>query len=257
MDIACPECAAAYEIDEATIGPSGRKVRCAACGHVWRVSPAAAETAAPPEPEALPEANATTDPAPAEPASEEPAAETPPALPEPVEEQPPPKTRWLKDPKKGGGGPGAFRKILNWRTGAIAAAMILVAGGIHQRERVVRHLPQTARLFAAVGLPVNLRGIEIRSVQSRVVEDSDETVLVVEGELVNVANRRVDVPRLHFSLAGADGRQVYVWSAQADRGVLQPGETLVFRRRLAAPPAEAKAVSVRFLTRSDITAGIK
>lgn len=169
----------------------------------------------------------------------------------------PPKARWLKDPKKGGGRPAAWRRLLNWRASAIAATILLVAGGLHQRERVVRHLPQTARLYAVIGLPVNLRGIEIRSVQSRVIEEADEAVLVVEGELVNVAGRRVDVPRLHFTLAGPDGRQVYVWSAQADRGVLQPGETLVFRRRLAAPPAEAKAVSVRFLTRSDITAGIK
>ncbi len=39
MDIACPNCAAAYELDDATVGPKGRKVRCAACGEVWRVMP--------------------------------------------------------------------------------------------------------------------------------------------------------------------------------------------------------------------------
>jgi hypothetical protein len=67
----------------------------------------------------------------------------------------------------------------------------------------------------------------------------------------------VDVPRLYFAVLGKDGQQIYAWSAQADRSSLQPGEKLNFRRRLAAPPSESKDVSVRFLTRSDITAGIR
>jgi hypothetical protein len=121
----------------------------------------------------------------------------------------------------------------------------------------VRHLPQTARLYAALGYPVNLRGIEIRNVRSRMAEEGEDSVLVVDGELANVSGRRLDVPRLHFSLTGADGRPLYAWDAPAERPALEPGESLSFRRRLAAPPAEARDVSVRFVARSDITAGIK
>jgi predicted Zn finger-like uncharacterized protein len=36
MDIACPTCTATYEIDDATVGETGRKVRCVACGTIWR-----------------------------------------------------------------------------------------------------------------------------------------------------------------------------------------------------------------------------
>ena len=251
MDIACPECAAAYEIDEATLGPAGRRVRCANCGTVWRampVAPAATRAAAEAD-----EAWPSTDKPLAEAGG--PGAAALPPEPASAEEQPA-GSRWVDDAARSKP-PPVWRRLANLRTGAAAAVALLLFAALHQREQVVRLLPQTARLYAAAGLKVNLRGIEIRNVQSRVVSEGEDSVLVVDGELVNIAGRRVDVPRLHFALLGPEGRQVFVWSAQADRPALQPGETLPFRRRLAAPPADAREVSVRFLTPSDITAGIK
>jgi predicted Zn finger-like uncharacterized protein len=294
MDIACPACAETYEIDDASVTASGRKVRCAACSVVWRVFPVGydpqtgqplaqpddeaqsrretaltwgAEGSEAAEVETAPGAPAEATPLtieaelPAEPPAAEERAEAVQAEPVQAEtvEEPAPAPRgakWTKDKKAKKPG-GAWKKLPGWQTGAIAATFAILTAGVVLRESVVRHVPQTASLYAAVGLPVNLRGIIIRNVASRVVTDNDESVLVVDGDLVNITDRRVDVPRLHFTLLGKDGQQLYVWSAQADRGVLQPGEKLNFRRRLAAPPEDAKDVKVRFLNRSDMTAGIK
>jgi hypothetical protein len=165
--------------------------------------------------------------------------------------------KWAKEkPSKKGRGNRKGLK-LGWPSAAIAASLLLVVAGLHQRDRLVRYVPQMAKLYAALGMPVNLRGIAIVNVASRIVNDNEESVLVVDGDLVNITERKVDVPRLYFAVLGKDGQQIYAWSAQADRPSLQPGEKLNFRRRLAAPPAESKDVSVRFLTRSDITAGIR
>jgi hypothetical protein len=138
-------------------------------------------------------------------------------------------------------------------TGVVAT----FASGYAVRDKVVRMLPHSAAIFDAVGKPVNLRGIDIREVRSRLVDDNGVNILVIDGNLVNVAGDRVPVPRLRFAVIGDKGQELYVWSAQADKPQLQPGETLAFRRRLAAPPTEGKDVTVRFLGASDITAGLK
>jgi predicted Zn finger-like uncharacterized protein len=39
MRLACPDCGATYEIDDAAIAPSGREVACSACGARWRALP--------------------------------------------------------------------------------------------------------------------------------------------------------------------------------------------------------------------------
>lgn len=253
MDIACPQCAAAYEIDSASVTPAGRKVRCADCTTVWRVFPAGydAETGSPPPENAGPEAA----PPPNEPAMD--AAESLPERPFEETEVPAGRARLTRSPQAKRQRINPFRALLSWQTAAIAATLLTGAAAYLQRERVVRHLPQTARLYAAVGHPVNLRGIEIRNVSSRIIGEGDDPVLVVDGDLVNITDRKVDVPRLHFTVTGKDGQKVFAWSAQADRTSLQPGEKLNFRRRVAAPPAEARDVSVRFLLPSDMTAGIK
>jgi predicted Zn finger-like uncharacterized protein len=38
LQVACPQCGAGYAVPLAKIGPQGRKLKCAACGHVWVVN---------------------------------------------------------------------------------------------------------------------------------------------------------------------------------------------------------------------------
>jgi predicted Zn finger-like uncharacterized protein len=280
MDIACPTCAATYEIDDGSVGEAGRKVRCAECATIWRVhrsgriefpllaapTPPLTEQAAPSTtvanlPEAPPLAPDEADLAPTAdlpgPAGD--LGEAEPAEP-PAAPVPPPrgKARITAGTRPGKSAPSAaLRSILSLKTLVLVAASVLLAGAFTMRERVVRFVPQTAAVFAAVGAPVNLRGIDIRDVKSRTVEDNGVNVLVVDGNLVNLRDQQVTVPRLRFAVIGDRGQEIFVWSAQADRTTLRPGEMLNFRRRLAAPPTDGKEVTVRFLSASDITAGLR
>jgi predicted Zn finger-like uncharacterized protein len=152
--------------------------------------------------------------------------------------------------------PGMMKKLMSLPVAGTLMVLAVLAGGILQKQRVVEYLPQTAKLYAAIGMPVNLRGIEIANVKSRLIDDNGIQVLVVDGDLRNVAGKQVPVPRLRFSVLGEKGDEIYAWSAQADKNSLNPGESINFRRRLAAPPQDGHRVNVRFLTAADITAGI-
>jgi predicted Zn finger-like uncharacterized protein len=128
---------------------------------------------------------------------------------------------------------------------------------IGARNEVVRYLPQTASLFAAIGLPVNLRQLDFQNVHITRESQNGASILLVEGKIASKAHKPLEVPRLRFAARNATGQEVYVWTARPDRSVLQPGETMEFQSSLAKPPAEATDVMVRFFTAQDAMAGGK
>lgn len=120
------------------------------------------------------------------------------------------------------------------------------------RADVVRALPQTASLFAAIGLPVNLRGLEFANVTVTRDQHEGVSVLVVEGLILSVAKTPVDVPRLRLSIRNESGAEIYSWTTLPTRNILGAGEQLPFRSRLASPPADGREVMVRFFNRKDL-----
>ena len=120
------------------------------------------------------------------------------------------------------------------------------------RSDVVRAMPQTAPLFAAIGMPVNLRGVAITDVTITREASEAVPVLVVQGTIANISRQGHDVPRLRLALRNAAGAEVYTWTALPNRPMLGPGEAESFQTRLASPPAEGRDLVVRFFTRRDL-----
>jgi hypothetical protein len=132
-----------------------------------------------------------------------------------------------------------------------AALLALDATLVVRRADVVRLMPQTASLFAAVGLPVNVRGLAFTGVTTSRDTHDGTPVLVVEGSIVGSGVAPAAVPPLRFALRDEKGQEIYSWTAPPPRAALGAGETQTFRSRLAAPPAESRDVVVRFVHRRD------
>jgi len=148
------------------------------------------------------------------------------------------------------------RKSSKW------TAIILVLFGfnvalIGARNEVVRYLPQTASLFAAIGLPVNVRQLTFNDVKISKEDHDGVAVLSVEGNIVSQSSKVVEVPQLRLAVRNATGQEIYAWTARASRSTLGPGEKLPFRARLASPPADASDVMVRFVNARDSVDGDK
>jgi predicted Zn finger-like uncharacterized protein len=148
------------------------------------------------------------------------------------------------------------RRSSRWTAIVLVLFSINVAV-IGARDEVVRFLPQTASLFAAIGLPVNLRHLKFDNVHISKETQDGVSILIVEGTIVSTAGKSVSVPRLRFAARNPAGQEVYTWTALPGRSILDPGETLEFRSRLASPPADATDVMVRFFTARDVEAGGK
>lgn len=140
---------------------------------------------------------------------------------------------------------------------AIVALVTLCGALLGWRKDIVRHAPQLASFYSAIGLPVNLRGLAFADLKIGNEIHDGVPVLVVEGMIVSTISMPVDVPRLRFALRNATGAEVYAWTAQPSQPVLGAFETMPFRSRLASPPAEGHDIQVRFFTRRDAVAGLR
>jgi predicted Zn finger-like uncharacterized protein len=278
--IVCPSCATSYMVDPASLGPGGRAVRCARCKSTWfaggpeeKVAGFVADVIAeaevnegiapsrraPDDFGAEPDAPAAALPQDAEQDehAELPQGDAPPIAPA-DSELPPPARQFEADESDG----FVARRVRMQerrkvrRRSSKWTALILVLVGfnvalIGARNEVVRYFPQTASLFAAIGLPVNLRSLSFEDVKITKEERDGVPILNVEGNIVSMAKRPVEVPRLRFAIRNTSGQEVYAWTAAAPRSILEPGEKIEFRSRLASPPAEAADVMVRFVGAQD------
>jgi len=129
---------------------------------------------------------------------------------------------------------------------AIIATLVSAMALVALREKIVLVAPPAAAGYKAVGLPVNVLGLDLRKVSSRIVMDGARKVLAIEGEIANLRRQPTQVPELALTVRGDDGRAKYAWSSPAPKTQLQPGETAPFRARLAAPPESGADVLVSF-----------
>jgi len=235
MILTCPSCGTRYQTDRARFIPSGHNVRCAKCAHVW-FQPAPEET-----PEQAREAAAV--PA-ATSAAATGAAATGGAAPPSAPSLSAARERTVPEREK------RERRFNPAIIGAWAALVVIVAGilwvTVQYRQNIAELWPQTASLYAAIGMPVNVRGLAIEDLAYTQGVEDGQPVLSITGRIVNVTGRELAVPALHVSLSDAARHELYHWNFDAGVPTLKPGADSPFTTRLASPPAEARMVDVRF-----------
>jgi predicted Zn finger-like uncharacterized protein len=266
MLLVCPHCEAQFHAADAAIG-NGRTVRCARCRGSWFAQPVAvfaeAEAAAAIASEIAPLVEAA------------PIQEDDFAVASEVMDSPPLAADIEVTPEDRAAAPVAEPQIRSeiakrkkWQLPrfslrnyklprpvaiifvAAIAAIITIIG---PRESIVRLMPDLAGGYAAIGLPVNLRGLEFRGVKTVQEVQDGIPVLVIEGEVVNITQHPVEVPRVRIAVLGPGKQELYSWTTLLQRSVLADDEKVSFRSRLASPPPNGQEVLVRFLTRADLT----
>lgn len=263
MLIVCPSCASRYELDAAKLGPTGRKVRCASCQTLWHVEPAEIFPEAPSaeDTQALlneelqraaeieEQITAVTAEQDAEQAAEQAVDAAANEGQDKGEDETVRQALRRRDSLAKGRRDASKRQI----TRGVALPAALALGGlvvigalVAQRNLVVRAAPQLAAVFETLGLPVNVRGLSLSSVESGIVNDGQGRFLVVEGDVTNITRSVAPVPPIEVAIKDASGQTLYTWTTEPPRARLEPAELLRFRARLAAPPDAGKSVHVRF-----------
>jgi predicted Zn finger-like uncharacterized protein len=218
MQVTCSNCGARYAVDPAALGPVGRTVQCARCGHRWfETTPAPSAAPLPPPP-------------------------LPP--PPPSDERPVPDFVIRPQPPYIGGLPALAtpRTTIHWnRWIAVAVGVIVVAGAAFiYRDEITSRLPDEWRAILSFVSPAKAvlataprPRLEIDLAKSKV--ELVDGRYVVHGELLNAGGVAGSTSTLKLVFRkGEDvlGERVY----SLVEGPIAPGARLTFSRSLDDPP---------------------
>lgn len=268
--IECPHCGTRYQLPAEAIGARGRQVACAHCGQAWQAKAAvpaeqgddgdrmfdaaaeqaldaafeAEEAASRPEPEPVPAPSArsiaeiTAAIAPKHKPSE--------PAPDPAGDRNRAQAFIQRQAAMARQSPlGKVRRSV--RVVAVTALLLLVGLGISFRTEIVRQFPDLAGAYAAVGLGVNVVGLEFRDVTTLVTLRGGTRFMKVDARIYSVAARGVPVPPVVVTLLDAANAPLYQWSVAPAARSLEPGEVIDFTAQLNAPPLDATSVRLSFI----------
>ncbi len=111
---------------------------------------------------------------------------------------------------------------------------------------VMSVLPGAARLYALFGVPVGAHGLAFEGVRYGWTNDGGQTVLEVQGDVVNTTSGTVDVPTVVIALRDESGSEISEWTTEIGEDELAAGEHAPFLRQIPSPPSNVRSVKVRF-----------
>lgn len=227
MILSCPSCDTRYRANPGTIGVNGRRVKCAACGHIWTARNEEEPVLEP------------IDPIPPKPDVE----------PEPVAPKAPHR---------------AFRERAEQRrqdqlktaTASAWGGLAVAIAGVFAvtflfRADIVSVWPRASSAFAAVGIEANAFGVAIDSLDVSRGEEHGIPTVELSGEVRNIDRQARTVPQLQARLLGENGEAVLEWTIIPDAGIIGPGASLAFTSVVTDPPANAVEAEVTLAGVSD------
>jgi predicted Zn finger-like uncharacterized protein len=278
--IACPHCGTRYQVPYATVGASGRDVQCAQCGRSWH-----AEAGAPPPPAVDPDLLFPAEEASLDLKFEEEArtASPVPAVPTALDPDRDPQHERTLAEIRAAIAPRAKAKPVNGidakslskaqksfsrrqrqlfgrlplarmrRTARIGALVLLVSMlvlGFSLRTDLVRWLPSLAGLYAAIGLPVNVVGLEFEDTKTINTLREGKVVMQIRARIRSINPRATRVPPVLVSLINDKGVAIYEWTVAPTIGEMEAGEVIDFTTEVNAPPPGAVSVRLSFTAKA-------
>jgi len=242
MILTCPSCATRYYADDGSIGASGRSVRCASCTHTWFVEPQLVLGEGPhgavePEPALTREKVERLRRAAAQ-------ANVP-----PMSSAAKFRAQQAERQRKG----RIRAAAIAWGATGVALAATTTSA-VAFREDVARVWPKTASAFAAVGLDVNIYGLEFVDLQVEHIYDGPEPVLVVRGAVANMGLGDRPTPVLRFGLRDGHAKEIQHVIARMTSPSILAGGAAPFEIRIENASAEAADLEATFASPTEVAA---
>jgi predicted Zn finger-like uncharacterized protein len=235
--VSCPACATRFSLDASLLGPNGRNVRCAKCGHRWRQQ-------APEQVESLAAEVAASEPATATPAPQQTMAPGLAALlggqaaatPRPATVVVPPKLK-----------PQAPARQIGMWPWVLAAGILcgLAVAAYFYQDPISRMVPGADSVYALLGMGSDdpARELEIGNLKS----EQRSGLIAVRGDVYNPKDTPLKIPPLRVVAYDASQKPIGTpLDFRTQESEIAPGETITFRILYENAPNGMKSFRVVF-----------
>lgn len=236
MILTCTSCSTRYYVDDGAVGPAGRTVRCASCGHEWFA-----------DGQLTLGEGATVD-------RQEPLTR------ERVERM----RRAAEQPGPAPSAAARFRQqqqdrmrkerqraaVVTWSATGVALAAS-VTGAVAFRQDVAEIWPRSASAYAAVGLDVNVYGLEFEQLAVERTMDGATPVLMVTGQIHNIGRDDNAAPPVRITLRDSHARSLFELVSVVGNAPIRAGTTTPFQIRVQNPPNDAVDLEASFASMAE------
>lgn len=134
-------------------------------------------------------------------------------------------------------------------TGAAIAAS--AAGMVVFRQDVAELWPRSASAYAALGLDVNVYGLEFYDLSVERAFDGPTPILMVSGEVRNIGRDDKHLPPVRLSFRDAQSQEVFSSVHMITQQKLHGGQSTPFQIRIENPPADAVDLEATFASAAE------
>ena len=140
---------------------------------------------------------------------------------------------------------GGSLVFLGWLALALFVAGVIGALA-YAPSAIMSVLPGASRLYSLFGMEAGAGGLTLDQVRYGWTSDGSQSVLEVQGDVVNLTSSPVAVPTVVIALRDAGGTEISEWTTEIGAEQLQGGERAPFLRQIPSPPSNVRSVAVRF-----------
>jgi hypothetical protein len=136
-------------------------------------------------------------------------------------------------------------------TGAAVAAS--ATGMVVFRQDVAEVWPRSASAFAALGLDVNVYGLEFYDLAVERAFDGPTPILLVSGEVRNIGRDDKLVPPVRLSLRDSQSSEIFELVNSITDQPVEAGAAIPFQIRVENPPADAVDLEATFASFAELS----
>jgi predicted Zn finger-like uncharacterized protein len=117
---------------------------------------------------------------------------------------------------------------------------------VFAKGTVLSVLPGAQQLYGMFGGGSAASGLTFEGVRYGWSNEGGQTVLEIQGDVVNSSSSPVAVPQVVIALRDEKGNEISEWTTDTGADELAAGEHAAFLRQIPSPPSNVRSVKVRF-----------